>query len=135
MDIMIRIFKILLILILISPLFAGFVFTEYSAEPETNRVRVSWLTKAENGVSQFVILRSNDDRNFTEIKRVNIHGSGTRYTFLDENVTFKGASALFYKIKAVDENNNVKEESDKMIVHPNISGIFRTWGAIKAMFR
>ncbi len=130
-----KIFKLLIIFTLISPLFAGFIFTEYSAEPETNRVTISWVTKAENNVSQFVILRSNDDRNFTEIKRVNIQGPGTRYIFVDENVSYKDISPLFYKIRAVDKNNSIKEESDKMIVHPNISGIFRTWGAIKAMFR
>jgi hypothetical protein len=135
MDMMKKTIKIFFVLLLIAPLFAGYVFTEYGAEPETNQVTITWITKAENNVSQFVILRSKDNRNFTEIKRVKIQGPGTRYYFVDENVSFKDISPLWYNIRAVDKNNNMKEESGPMVVHPNISDISRTWGAIKAMFR
>jgi hypothetical protein len=132
-----RIGKYIFILLLISPLFAEFefIFSEYSAVAENNRVTVTWVTKAENDVRQFVILRSRDDRNFVELKRINVQGPGTFYTYVDENVMFKDVTRMFYKIQAIDQNNKVKEESHSLIAHPNVSGIFRTWGAIKALFR
>ncbi|MBN2424862.1 MAG: hypothetical protein JXR46_04705 [Calditrichaceae bacterium] len=126
----------IIILVLLSPLFAGYIFTEYNAEPETNRVTISWLTKAENDVKQFVILRKKSSENiFREIKRINVQGPGTQYTYVDENVVFKDITPLFYKIRAVNGNNVMKEESDDMMVHPNVSSIFRTWGTIKAIFQ
>ena len=125
----------LFLLIFVSSLFAGVVFSEYSATPATDRVTITWSTKSETNVKAFVILRSNDDKTFVELKRINPQGPGTQYSYVDENVVFKDISPLFYKIKAIDDNGRVVDESDGMIVHPNISGIFRTWGAIKDMFR
>jgi len=123
------------LLVFISSLFAGVVFSEYSATPETDRVTITWTTKSETNIKAFSILRSNDDKTFIELKRINAQGPGTQYTYVDENVVFKDVSPLFYKITAIDRNGRIVEETDGMIVHPNISGIFRTWGAIKAMFR
>lgn len=127
--------SIILILLLVSSLYASYVFSEYSAAPQTDRVIISWTTKNETNIKNFIVLRSNDDRTFIKLKTINPKGPGTQYTYIDENVMFKDASALFYKVKAVGRNGQALEESDAMIVHPNISGIFRTWGAIKAMFR
>ena len=79
-------------------------------------------------------MRSNDDRSFIEIASVTAKGPGSQYTIVDDNVMFK-SSALFYKIKALDGSNNLVEETSSKIVHPNTTGMFRTWGAIKAMFR
>jgi len=130
-----RLIILVFVLTLSTSLFASFIFSEYNATPETNRVILSWVTKTETNISHFAVLRSNDDRTYAELKKINILGPGTRYTFIDENVMFKDNSALFYKIKAIDKNGQSLESTDAMIVHPNISGIFRTWGAIKAMFR
>ncbi len=130
-----RIYSTFLLLLFVSSLFAGVIFSEYSATPETDRVTITWSTKSETNISSFAVLRSDDDKTFIELKRVKALGPGTQYTYIDENVVFKGVSAMFYKIKAIDNKGNVADESDAMIVHPNISGIFRTWGAIKAMFR
>ena len=110
------------------------VFSEVRAMPGTNRVTVSWITKAETGVHKFVILRSPDDVNYIEITNLSAKGPGTQYEYVDANVMFNDVSPLFYKIRATDQAGKTLDESS-LIVHPNISGIFRTWGAIKAMFR
>ncbi|MGD9898767.1 MAG: hypothetical protein AB7T22_06525 [Calditrichaceae bacterium] len=128
-------FYLISLLLPVSILLAGIVFSEYSAVPTTDKVTVSWVTSSEEGVRHFIILKSTTDRDFVELKRVKPRGPGTSYDFIDENVMFKSGTALFYKIKAVGENDTQIEETDSMIVHPNISGVFRTWGAIKAMFR
>ena len=119
---------------LVGTLYATSIFTECTAVPQTDRVIITWTTKSEVDIKYFSVLRSNDDVNFIELRKVNPTGPGSTYEFIDENVMFKDASVLFYKVRAVNKSNLAKDES-RMIVHPNISNIFRTWGAIKAMFR
>ena len=126
----------LIIVIFFSLAFAGSidVFSDARAMPGTNRVTVSWITKVEDGVHKFVILRSSDDVNYIELTKLNAKGPGTQYEYIDANVMFNDISPLFYKIRAIDKSGKTIDETS-LIVHPNISGIFRTWGAIKAMFR
>jgi len=135
MGILMKRFLTLLILItFVSSAIAANIFTEVKASPGTNRVTLSWLTKTENGVSKFVILRSNDDVSYIELDRINPKGPGSRYEYVDTNVIFKGVSPLYYKIRAVGSNNKFVDESS-LFVLPNVNSIFRTWGTIKAMFR
>ena len=126
---------ILFIAILVTAVYADIVFLEYSATPSTNKVTLTWLTKSEQKVSKFMIYRSSDDKTFNEIGAVVAKGAGIQYKFVDENVIFKGSETFFYKVSAVDGKDIMVEETESLIVNPNISGIFRTWGAIKAMFR
>jgi hypothetical protein len=126
---------IVLIVTFVLAAYANFIFLEYTATPATNKVTLSWLTKSEASVSKFVILRSTDDDVFNEIGSVTAKGAGNQYKYIDENVIFKGNQTFFYKLRALNSNNSIVEETESLIVNPNISGIFRTWGAIKAMFR
>ncbi len=129
------IITILCIFCFFSLAFANFIFLEYSATPSNNSVIIEWVTKTEAGVSKYLILRSTDDRNFIEIGFVASAKGSLNYSFTDDNVVFKDTQTFFYKLKAVREDNSLIEETQSLIVHPNISGIYRTWGAIKAMFR
>ncbi|HED10203.1 MAG TPA: hypothetical protein ENJ10_05915 [Caldithrix abyssi] len=130
--------KILLIaLITVIPLLAGgdVVFTEYSAQPEANKVVVSWVTSKEVGVKSFVIKRSMDNKTFIELSTVPAKGPGYRYEYIDNDVLFKGSNVLYYKVAGLSPTGEVISETTTMNVLPNISGLFRTWGAIKAVFR
>ena len=126
---------IVILSLLVSILFASTIFEEYSATPETNRVTIRWRTSSEADVVKFAILRSMDDQSFSEVSAVSAKGQGQEYTFIDENVIFKSTQTFFYKIRAIRSDNTTIEETQSLIVNPNISGIYRTWGAIKAMFR
>ncbi len=126
---------IILILIFLTTLaYANFIFSDYSATPSTNSVIIDWITKSESGVANFIILRSSDDEIFGEIETIPSKGIGTNYTFIDSDV-FKDSQAFFYKLRAVRSDGTLIEETESLIAHPNISGIYRTWGAIKAMFQ
>ena len=126
---------IIFISILVTAVYANIVFLEYTATPTTNKVTLTWLTMSEPKVSKFMIYRSSDDKTFNEIGSVSAKGAGVQYKYVDENVIFKGSETFFYKVSAVDSRDFIIEETESLIVNPNISGIFRTWGAIKAMFR
>ena|SRR5210317_1750692 len=125
----------ILILLIVSIAYAGTVFVESSATPSDNKVTIEWRTGSETGVDQFQIHRSTDDNVFFEIGSLNKKGDGSQYEYVDDNVIFKGSQTFFYKIRATKSNGTLVEESQSLIVNPNISGIYRTWGAIKAMFR
>ena len=129
----ISIFSILFLFVSLA--FANFIFLEYSATPSNNSVLIEWMTKSESGVSSFVVLRSSDDQNFMEIGSVNAEKAGNNYSFTDDNVLFKDTQTFFYKLRAVRPDNTSIEETQSLIVHPNISGIYRTWGAIKELFK
>ena len=114
------------------------IFKEFNAQPESNRVNISWITDKESDIQYFVIKRSNDYQNsYIELNRINPMGPGYQYTYTDENVFFKNGSLVYYKIEAVGASGIVKETTPDgaMVVHPNISGLFKTWGAIKNIFR
>ena len=129
------VYIILAIFSLFSLVFANFIFMEYSATPTNNTVYIEWVTKSEDGVNKFIILRSTDDQNFSEIGFVVSKNKPQTYSYTDENVVFKDTQTFFYKLRAARNDNSTIEETQSLIVNPNISGIYRTWGAIKAMFR
>jgi hypothetical protein len=126
---------LLSVLIFVSLVYANFIFLEYSANPSNNSVIVEWVTKSESGVSKFVVLRSSDDQNFIEIGSLVAEKAGYNYSFTDDNVLFKDSQTFFYKLRATRADNSTIEETQSLIVHPNISGIYRTWGAIKELFK
>jgi hypothetical protein len=120
---------------LFSVVLANFIFLEYSATPSNNSVLIEWTTKSETGINKFAIMRSSDDKSFFEIGSVVPVKDGQNYSFTDDNVVFKDTQTFFYKLRAVRADDSLVEETQSLPVHPNISGIYRTWGAIKAMFR
>ena len=127
---------IALIFLLVLSLYAGTVFMAYRAEPGTNSVSITWTTSTEDNISKFAILRSiSYDANYSEISTVPASGPGSTYTYVDENVIFKTSQTFYYKIEARGSSDNSVDITEVLIVNPNISGIYRTWGAIKAMFR
>lgn len=130
-------FIVIIILIFFSSVLAGTeIFKEYNALPETNRVLLSWVTFSEQDIQYFRITRSNDDQaSYIELDQISAQGPGYQYTYTDENVFFKSTGIVYYMIEAVNTSGSVVESTHAMFVHPSISGIHKTWGAIKNIFR
>jgi hypothetical protein len=130
-----KLFSILILIFLTGTLLAsGYIFTDCAANPETNRVEITWVTVSEEKVHEFIILRGRDTDSYMELDRLSPKGPGSRYSYIDDEVMFRSVHVTYYKIRAVDENGNILEEQSLSVI-PNVSGVFRTWGAIKAMFR
>lgn len=112
------------------------VFNEFNAMPESNQVIVSWKTIEESNIKYFNIKRSNDNKlTFNDIARITKQGPGYEYQYTDENVLFKSSGIIYYRIDAVNKTGEIVESTGEMMVRPNISGIFKTWGELKAIFR
>lgn len=124
----------LIFLIFISAVYAGAYIDYFQARSEGEDVRLEWKTGEEINLQNFAIERKTPQSSFTEIAIVNPKGSNSFYSYLDKNA-YKSADLLFnYRLKIVD-NNNVVSYSSEVTVSHNVSGVKRTWGSIKAMFR
>ncbi len=118
----------------IATAFAGAYLNSFTAKSEGENVRVEWRTGQENNVKDFIIQRKTPQSSFADIVTIKPTGDNSYYTYLDEAV-YKASDLVFiYRLKILDNNGQVTY-SDEASVVPNISGVKRTWGSIKAMFR
>ncbi|MGQ9799943.1 MAG: hypothetical protein ACUVRG_11785 [Ignavibacterium sp.] len=127
--------KILLFLILIASVYAGAFIQSITARSDGENIIVEWKTGEEtSSLSKFVVERKTPHNGFVEIGTVTPKGSNSFYTFVDNKI-FKGNDYIFtYRLKIVDNNSQVSYSSEVSVSH-SISGVKRTWGSIKAMFR
>jgi hypothetical protein len=127
-------FKIALVLLFVSVAFAGAYLDYFQAKSEGDNVKLEWKTGDESNVNHFSIQRKSPQTSFVEISTMPAKGSNSYYSFVDQSI-YKTKDVIFsYKLIIVD--NNMQTSSSQIVsVSPNISGVKRTWGSIKAMFR
>lgn len=129
--------KISLIIIwiaLFTTAFAGAFIDFISARSEGDNVKVEWKTGEEKGISEFVIERRSVNGYFTQIATVQSKGSNSYYTYRDENAYKSNDFVFVYRLKIVDTDNSYSYSKEITVSH-SVSGVKRTWGSIKAMFR
>lgn len=121
-------------LLFISVVYAGAYIEYFHARSEGEDVRLEWKTGEESNLNKFVVERKTPQSSFVEIGSIDSKGSNSYYTYIDKNA-YKANDLLFsYRLKIVENNNNVAYSSEVSVSH-NVSGVKRTWGSIKAMFR
>ena len=126
--------KVFLLLIIISTAFGEAYLDYFRGHTESEDIKLEWKTGTENNLKNFVIERKTPQSSFIEVATIQPKGSNSYYSFTDESA-YKGNDLIFiYKLKIVD-NNNQYSYSSEVSVSPNLSGVKRTWGSIKAMFR
>lgn len=125
---------IFLIFLFISTVFAGAVIQFFNAHSEGDSVRLEWQTGKEVNLQKFVIERKTPQSSYIEINSLQPKGDNSYYTYLDESVYKSNSTVYIYRLKILDNDNQITY-TNEVSVSPNISGIKRTWGSIKAMFR
>jgi hypothetical protein len=130
----IKIYHIFALFLFSAVSFAGVYLDFFHARSENDNVRLEWKTGDENNVKMFVIERKSLQGGYVEVASIAPKGSYNYYSYLDETA-YKAQGVLFiYRLKIVDSNNQSTYSSEISVSH-NISGVKRTWGSIKAMFR
>jgi len=130
-----KIYTILLSLVLIAVVYAGAYIDYFHARSESDNVKLEWKTVEELNLQKFVIERRTTQSSFSEVATVSPKGDNSFYSFIDENVYKTNNSVFIYRLKIVENNNQVSYSSDVSVSH-SVSSIYkRTWGSIKAMFR
>jgi hypothetical protein len=121
-------------LLFISVVYAGAFIDYFHARSEGDDVLLEWKTGEESNLQKFVIERKTPQSGYAEIAFINPKGSDSFYSYVDKNA-YKPTDLIFnYRLKILD-NNNTASYSHEVTVSHNVSGVPRTWGSIKALFR
>jgi hypothetical protein len=89
----------------------------FTAEIENNVVGLKWTTASEENLKKFVIERSYDNENFSEVDAVLPHGhpaDKNNYTFLDK-LCENSSTTVYYRLHSIDMNGK-GEYSDTRII-------------------
>jgi hypothetical protein len=134
----IKLTTILILFALVAVLFAadGALVFDFSVDNVGDDVKISWRTTDEINVSSFVIQRSPVKYdNYSDITSFSPKGNNSSYSYTDDTA-YKTSDVIFkYKLQINTASGAEPTYSQVKTVVQNISGVKRTWGSIKAMFR
>jgi len=125
----------LVALIALLPLTASAeVIQNFSAVSHGQEVYLQWATTQETGLSSFRIQRSFDGRYFHNLHTVTPTGSNSSYSYIDDDLFKSNLQTFYYRIEVATASQQVSYSVTER-VELAFSGIRKTWGSIKAMFR
>jgi hypothetical protein len=109
------------------------------ASSDGNNVTITWVTENEANVVGFEVLRSTSySGGFVAISDLITPKGPSGYEFVD-TWAFRRTTTVYYyriKVKFADSESYFPALNEAPItVYHNVSGVRRTWGSIKAMFR
>ena len=88
---------------------------------------LNWNTENEMNVSQYVVEKSTDGRNFAAIGTVAARGNNSTgiftYSFTDYNAADQGTTTVYYRLKITDANNAFKHSGIVKIALPGSKGL------------
>jgi hypothetical protein len=114
---------------------AGAILNRFTAARNlSGDVVVNWATGEETDVRQFEVQRlAGVSGDYMTLAIVLPKGPNSSYEFVDKSA-YKTSDAIYKYRLAVISNNGFTGYSQELIVS-GLSGVRRTWGSIKAMFR
>ena len=124
-----------ILLILTATVFGGALVFDFSAESRSDNILVKWKTTEESNLKNFVIQRKSANGSFIDVDAVQAKGNYSSYEYIDDEVFRTNDAVYIYRLKIVDKDNSNSFSAEIPVAHANVSGIKRTWGSIKALFR
>ena len=116
---------------------AGARIVDFHATRIEGTPTLEWTTEEETNLDKFLIQRSTDRNQWTNIGEVKSKSgnSSTRqtYTFADKSIFKNNTSTFYYRLVMKDKDG--QSTYSESISITGCSGIKHTWGTIKAMFR
>ncbi len=110
------------------------VIQSFTAVSHGQEVYLQWATTQETGLAAFRIQRSFDGRYFHNLHTVTPTGSNSSYSYIDDDLFKSNLQTFYYRIEIASANRRVDYSLTER-VELAFSGIRKTWGSIKAMFR
>lgn len=137
-----KLISILIIVTAVGLLFAqDYLLESFTASSDGRNVTLDWKSSNESNVSGFDIERSGNNTDFKYIWTEKAHGYSSSYSFKDDNIFMKddvnktqSKNNYTYRIKINKKDNTYLYSNNVNVVH-SVSGIQKTWGMIKEMFR
>ncbi|MBK9248765.1 MAG: hypothetical protein IPM69_11765 [Ignavibacteria bacterium] len=135
---------ILALLLSVTSLYAAEISLDYfTAKSDGKTITVSWKSSSERNLQRYEIERSGLDMTFKTIAQIDAKGAQSSYYYSDEdafmkqnddNPTLTQQTKYSYRLKYVGTDNTSTYSSPTNVSH-SVSGVRRTWGMIKEMFR
>lgn len=125
---------IIAVLLLIATVYGGAFIQYFQGKSESDNIKLEWQTGEENNLQKFVIERKTPQSSFAEVGTITPKGSNSYYSYIDQNAYKTNDLIFIYRLKIVDNNGQITYSNETPVSH-SISGVKRTWGSIKAMFR
>jgi len=123
-----------IIFLVATAVFAGTFLEYFQGRSDGEDIRLEWKTQEEVNLQHFKIERKTPQSSFVDITTVQPKGSNSYYTYLDQSAYKPNNMIFIYRLKIVDTNGQVSYSNEVSVSH-SVSGVKRTWGSIKAMFR
>jgi len=117
-----------------TTVFAGTFLEYFQGRSDGEDIRIEWKTQEEINLQHFKIERKTPQSSFVDITTIQPKGSNSYYTYLDQSAYKPNNMVFIYRLKIVDTNGQVSYSNEVSVSH-SVSGVKRTWGSIKAMFR
>jgi hypothetical protein len=124
----------IIILVAVITIYAGAFLEYFHGRSEGDDVRLEWKTGEEVNLENFKIERKTPQSSFVEISTIEPKGSNSYYTYIDQSAYKSNDMIFVYRLKIVDSNGQSSYSNEVTVSH-SVSGVKRTWGSIKAMFR
>jgi len=133
----------LLLMIMFAVVQAGIVTLDsFRASSNGKSIVVEWKSSTENGIAFYDLERATPKQAFKKIASFEPRGSSNSYSYTDDEVFMKGdggdnlqaKSTYQYRLKVIYRDNSSEYTNIVYVAH-NVSGVQRTWGMIKEMFR
>jgi len=124
----------LIFFLVATAVFAGTFLEYFQGRSDGEDIRLEWKTQEEVNLQHFKIERKTPQSSFVDITTIQPKGSNSYYTYLDQSAYKPNNLIFIYRLKIVDTNGQVSYSNEVSVSH-SVSGVKRTWGSIKAMFR
>ncbi len=114
----------------------------FNAKSNGTSISLEWKSTAESNLMQYEIERAGEDNQFRYVATLQSRGNNTVYSYRDDEAFGKGdgndgsvaRNYFTYRLKMVTQERAASYSNTIGVTH-NVSGIKRTWGMIKEMFR
>ena len=127
----------ILLFVTFTLLYAGARIENFTAQSDGDNIVLTWNSFEEPNVKHYEILRGSGKDVLSYLNTVAAKGDNSIYTFVDESA-YKVSSSVYKYALVIVYNDGSR--SDPMytpgsVLHDGVSGVKRTWGSIKALFR
>jgi hypothetical protein len=112
------------------------IFNYVKASPYGDEVLLQWETMEESGIKSFEIERKSDETvNYSMIARIDPKGRKSVYNYIDNGAFYKtdAGKHFTYRLKAVGSGTD--QFSPAITITHDVSGVRKSWGMIKELFR
>ncbi len=131
--------SIVIVFLLVATAFAAVIREgTFSAVSNGINITVRWMSEDESGVARYELERkAGINGTFMLISPVAMQGNNAVYEYIDDSAFMMESSETVYQyqLKIVHSNGAPPSVYGPITVRHEVSGVRKTWGSIKAMFR